>query len=151
MAAMTKKTIQQRIEVAAVAQPDTRYILRLYVTGTTPNSLHAMQNLRKLCDEHLKGRYELEVIDVYQQPQLARGEQIIAAPTLIKQLPPPLRKFVGDLSDTEHVLMGLDIQPTSQAAAGEADAADDRQVGKKGTRKSEEAERKSRAPARTKE
>ncbi|HTL28988.1 MAG TPA: circadian clock KaiB family protein [Tepidisphaeraceae bacterium] len=88
-----------------------RYVLRLYVTGSTPRSSKAIQNLRALCEEHLQGRYDLEVIDIYQQPVLARGEQIIAAPTLIKKLPAPLRKVVGDLSDSDRVLMGLDLQP----------------------------------------
>jgi circadian clock protein KaiB len=87
------------------------YVLRLYVTGSTARSSKAIQNIRALCEEHLQGRYELEVIDIYQQPVLARGEQIIAAPTLIKKLPAPLRKVVGDLSDSERVLMGLDLQP----------------------------------------
>jgi circadian clock protein KaiB len=88
-----------------------RYVLRLYVTGSTPRSSRAIQNIRSLCETHLWGRYDLEVIDIHQQPVLARGEQIIAAPTLIKQLPAPLRKMVGDLSDTDRVLMGLDLQP----------------------------------------
>jgi circadian clock protein KaiB len=87
------------------------YVLRLYVTGTTPRSLAAISNLRKLCEERLKGRYDLVVIDIYQQPILAQGEQIIAAPTLIKKLPFPLRKLVGDLSNENRVLMGLDLQP----------------------------------------
>jgi circadian clock protein KaiB len=88
-----------------------RYVLRLYVTGSTPRSSRAIQNIRSLCETHLWGRYDLEVIDIHQQPVLARGQQIIAAPTLIKQLPAPLRKMVGDLSDTQRVLMGLDLQP----------------------------------------
>jgi circadian clock protein KaiB len=88
-----------------------RYVLRLYVTGSTPRSSQAIQTIRALCEEHLQGRYELEVIDIYQQPVLARGEQIIAAPTLIRKLPAPLRKIVGNLSDSERVLMGLDLQP----------------------------------------
>jgi circadian clock protein KaiB len=88
-----------------------RYVLRHYVTGSTPRSSRAIQNIRSLCETHLRGRYDLEVIDIHQQPVLARGQQIIAAPTLIKQLPAPLRKMVGDLSDTQRVLMGLDLQP----------------------------------------
>ena len=87
------------------------YVLRLYITGTTARSSAAISNIRKFCDEHLAGRYELEVIDIYQQPTLAKGEQIIAAPALIKKLPFPLRKVVGDLSNEERVLMGLDIFP----------------------------------------
>lgn len=88
-----------------------KYLLRLYVAGTSPRSTRAIENMRKICDEHLKGRCVLEVIDVYQQPTLARGEQIIAAPTLVRKLPPPLRKFIGDLADTEKILIGLDIRP----------------------------------------
>jgi circadian clock protein KaiB len=87
------------------------YVLRLYVTGSTSRSLRAIDNLRRICEEHLKGRYDLEVVDVYQQPELAEGLQIIAAPTLIKQLPLPLRRMVGDLSDVERVLVGLDLRP----------------------------------------
>ena len=87
------------------------YVLRLYVAGLNRLSLRAIENLRKICEENLQGRYELEVIDIYQQPVLARGEQIIAAPTLIKQLPPPLRRFIGDLSQTEKILVGLDLRP----------------------------------------
>jgi circadian clock protein KaiB len=82
----------------------------LYVTGTTPASVRAVANIKSICEEHLKGRYELEVIDLYQQPVLAKGEQIIAAPTLIKKLPLPLRRIIGDMSDTERVLVGMDLQ-----------------------------------------
>lgn len=93
------------------AEGGEHYVLRLYVTGTTARSAAAITNIRKLCEEHLKGRYDLEVVDIYQQPVLAQGEQIIAAPTLIKKLPFPLRKVVGDLSNENRVLMGLDLQP----------------------------------------
>jgi circadian clock protein KaiB len=86
------------------------YVLRLYITGITPRSSTAIANLKRICEEHLKGRYNLEVIDIYQQPALAAGDQIIAVPTLIKQLPLPLRKMIGDMSDTEHVLLGLDLK-----------------------------------------
>jgi circadian clock protein KaiB len=86
------------------------YVLRLYVTGTTPNSLRAIENIRKICEEHLKGRYDLEIIDIYQQPIFARDGQIVAAPTLVKELPPPLRKFIGDMSQTEKILLGLDLR-----------------------------------------
>jgi circadian clock protein KaiB len=89
------------------------YILKLYVAGQTPRSLSAIANIKKICEEHLQGRYELEVIDLYQQPQLAQGDQIIALPTLIKKIPPPLRRIIGDLSDTERVLVGLDIKKKS--------------------------------------
>ena len=86
------------------------YCLRLYVTGATPKSQRAIENIRTICEEHLKGRYELEVIDIYQQPSLVKGDQIIAAPTLIKRLPAPLRRLVGDLSNKERVLLGLDLR-----------------------------------------
>lgn len=87
-----------------------KWHLRLYIAGTTPNSTRAILNLKKVCEDHLKGCYELEVIDLYQQPQLAEGEQIIAVPTLIKKLPPPLRRVIGDMSNAERVLVGLDLQ-----------------------------------------
>ena len=86
------------------------HILRLYVTGMTPQSVRAITNVKKICEEHLQGRYELEVVDLYQQPQLAAGEQILAAPTLIKKLPLPLRRIIGDMSRTERVLVGLDLR-----------------------------------------
>jgi len=86
-----------------------KYILRLYVTGSTPRSLKAVYNLRKICEEHLSNDYDLEVIDIYEHPNAAREEQIIAVPTLVKSLPRPLRKFVGDLSNTQKILVGLDI------------------------------------------
>ena len=88
---------------------DERYVLRLYVSGMTQRSMNAIQNIRKICDERLKDRCDLQVIDIYKQPVLAKGEQIIATPTLIKQLPPPLRKFIGDLTNTERILVGLDL------------------------------------------
>jgi circadian clock protein KaiB len=95
----------------ALAEADqTRYVLRLYVTGITPQSTRAIQNIKQICEEHLQGRYDLEVVDIYQKPALAKGEQIIAAPTLIKKLPLPLRRVIGDLSNTEKVLLGLDLR-----------------------------------------
>jgi circadian clock protein KaiB len=87
-----------------------QYVLRLYVSGLTPNSQRAIENVRKICEEHLKGRYQLEIIDIYQQPIFAKEGQIVAAPTLVKELPPPLRKFIGDLSNTEKILLGLDVR-----------------------------------------
>ena len=86
-----------------------KYILRLYVTGSSAGSLRAVYNLKKICEEHLPNEYDLEVIDIYENPAAAREEQIIAAPTLVKRLPRPLRKFVGDLSNTQKILVGLDI------------------------------------------
>jgi circadian clock protein KaiB len=85
------------------------YILRLYVTGSTPRSLKAISNLKRLCEEYLQGDYELQVIDMYKNPQAARDAQIVAAPTLIKRLPAPVRRFIGDLSDKQKLLVGLDI------------------------------------------
>jgi len=90
------------------------YILRLYIAGRTPRSVDAITNIKKICEEYLQGRYELEVIDLYQQPQLAQGEQIIAVPTLIKKLPLPLRRIIGDMSNTERVLVGLDLRKKEQ-------------------------------------
>ncbi len=87
------------------------YVLRLYVAGTTPNSVRAIENIKLICEEYLEGRYDLEVIDIYQQPVLAKGDQIIAVPTLIRKLPVPLRKFIGDMSATERILVGLDLRP----------------------------------------
>ena len=96
---------------AARRRPPARYVLRLYVTGTTQRSSAAIANVRRTCEEHLPDQYDLEVIDIYQQPALAKGDQIIAVPTLIKQLPAPIRRLIGDMSDTERVLMGLDLRP----------------------------------------
>jgi circadian clock protein KaiB len=87
-----------------------RYILRLYITGQTPRSVKSVENLRGLCEKHLKGRFDLEVIDIYQQPALAAEGQIIAAPTLIKTMPLPLRRLVGDFSDQNRVVLGLDLR-----------------------------------------
>jgi circadian clock protein KaiB len=86
------------------------YVLRLYVTGQTPRSLQSVENLQRLCEKHLPGRFSLEVIDIYQQPALAAEGQIIAAPTLIKAMPLPLRRLVGDFSDAERVVLGLDLK-----------------------------------------
>ena len=86
------------------------YILRLFVTGQTPRSLQSVENLKRLCEKYLKGHFTLEVVDIYQQPALAAEGQIIAAPTVIKLMPPPLRKLVGDFSDSERVVLGLDIK-----------------------------------------
>jgi circadian clock protein KaiB len=88
-----------------------RWNLRLYVAGQTPRSLTAFKNLKEICEEYLKGKYQIEVIDLMENPTLARGDQILAIPTLVRQLPQPIRKIIGDLSNTERVLVGLDIQP----------------------------------------
>jgi circadian clock protein KaiB len=101
----------EEFEDSLLSQPLTgKYILRLYIAGMTPNSQRAVENMKKICEEYLQNRYELEIIDIYQQPSLAEGEQIIAAPTLIKQLPLPLRRLIGDMSNTEKVLLGLDLK-----------------------------------------
>lgn len=87
------------------------YNLRLYVAGQTPKSLSAIANLKTICEEHLAGRYTVEVIDLIESPQLAAGDQILAVPTLVRRLPPPIKRVIGNLSDTERVLVGLDIVP----------------------------------------
>ena len=104
------------LEKAAAQQQAQRYVLRLYIAGLTPRSTLAIQNIRKICQKHLKGRFDLQVIDIYQQPILAEGEQIIAAPTLIKKLPLPLRRFIGDMSNTERILIGMDLRTADEKA-----------------------------------
>jgi circadian clock protein KaiB len=98
------------LEKAAADASRLHYLLRLFVTGMSPKSQEAIANVRALCEEHLKGRYELEVIDIYQHPLSASDNQILAAPTLIKKLPLPIRKFVGDMTKTERILAGLDLR-----------------------------------------
>jgi circadian clock protein KaiB len=109
-----KPETARRQQKPAKAKSD-KWILRLYVAGTTPQSVSAIANIKEICEEHLKGRYDLEVIDLYKNPGLAKGEQIIAAPTLIKKLPLPLRRLIGDLSRTERVLVGLDIMEVKKS------------------------------------
>ena len=111
MAMKRGKTDTEEFEKAAALQDRRKYVLRLYVTGMTSKSSRAIANVQKTCEKYLKGCYELEVIDIYQQPTLAKGEQIIATPTLIKKLPLPLRKLIGDMSDTERFLVGIDLKP----------------------------------------
>jgi circadian clock protein KaiB len=96
---------------AAKAQAKAHYVLKLYVAGVTPKSDAAIRSVTETCETHLKDQYTLEIIDIYQQPTLAKGEQIIAAPTLIKKLPLPLRKLIGDMANREKVLVGLDLRP----------------------------------------
>jgi circadian clock protein KaiB len=105
------KTSTEEFEKAVELQDHAKYVLRLYVTGMTPKSTKAIINVQGICEKYLGGTYELKVIDIYQQPKLAKGEQIIATPTLIKKLPLPLRKVIGDMSDTEKVLLGIDLRP----------------------------------------
>jgi circadian clock protein KaiB len=102
------------IEAMVEAHATAHYVLRLYVTGSTTRSARAISNIRKICEEHLEGRYDLEVVDISEHPTLAEGEQIIAAPTLIKKLPLPLRRFIGDMSQTERILLGLDLHDTAK-------------------------------------
>jgi len=114
---MTKKPTQTATEAIIAASREAKnqpYVLRLYVAGLTPRSQEAIRTVSAICDEQLEGRCDLEVIDLYQNPVLAKGEQIIAAPTLIKKLPLPLRKIIGNMSDKEKILVGLDLRPKGQ-------------------------------------
>ncbi len=115
MGASNKADVTAEFEAALNAPDARRYVLRLYVTGLTGRSLAAIESAKRLCEEELKGRYDLQVIDISKHPSLAAGEQIIAAPTLVKELPRPLRRLVGDLSDRERVLLGLDLRQGSSA------------------------------------
>jgi circadian clock protein KaiB len=101
---------KQRSRGKAPAKVTKEYELRLYVAGQTPRSLQALSNLKRICEEHLAGRYSVEVIDLLQKPQLAAGDQILAIPTLVKAIPKPARRIIGDLSNTEKVLVGLDVR-----------------------------------------
>jgi circadian clock protein KaiB len=110
---MTKKRSQTAMEALEAASRDAKnqqYVLRLYVTGFTLRSQEAIRNVTAICEENLAGRFDLQVIDIYQNPVLAKGEQIIAAPTLIKKLPLPLRKIIGNMADKDKVLVGLDLR-----------------------------------------
>jgi len=104
------KSSTKKFEKAVAGIGSGTYVLRLYIAGATPQSIKAITNLKRICEEHIARRYELEVINIYQQPALLEGERIIATPTLIKKLPLPLRKFIGDLANTEKILLGLDIR-----------------------------------------
>jgi circadian clock protein KaiB len=98
-------------EKAVKAREPKKYVLRLYVAGINTRSSSAIRTVTTLCEEHLKDHYELEIIDIYKQPNLAKGEQIIAAPTLVKKLPQPLRRIIGDMANKERILVGLDLKP----------------------------------------
>lgn len=111
------RTATRRYERSLKESREQKYVLRLYVAGATPASTRAIANLKAVCDERLKDRVELEVIDIFQRPELAEGEQIIAAPTLVKRLPLPLRKFIGDLSNLEGKLFGMDVCPAKGSLA----------------------------------
>jgi circadian clock protein KaiB len=104
------KSVINEFDISVKKFKNETYILKLYVTGITPQSILAIDNIKVICESHLKGRYSLEVIDLYKNPNLAKGEQIIAAPTLIKKLPLPLRRIIGNMSNTERVLVGLDLK-----------------------------------------
>ena len=110
MASTKLRTSTAEFEKAAAMNDPAKYVLRLYITGMTPKSARAIANVQELCEKYLEGAYELKVIDIYQQPKLAAGEQIIATPTLIKQLPLPFRKLIGDMSNTEKFLIGIDLK-----------------------------------------
>jgi circadian clock protein KaiB len=105
-----RKTAASELKAAAARAESAQYILKLYVAGATPRASLAIKNITDICQKHLAGRYKLEVIDIYQQPTLAKGEQIIAAPTLIKKLPLPLRRLIGSMADEKRVLVGLDLK-----------------------------------------
>ncbi len=110
---MPRKPIRNRakdFEKGLAKKKQQEYVLRLYVAGLTPAATRAILNIKEICEQHLAGQYDLQVIDIYQQPALAEGEQIVAVPTLVKQLPQPLRKFIGDLSDRDRLLFGLDLK-----------------------------------------
>jgi circadian clock protein KaiB len=114
------KSASQSIEQQSASTGDStaeRWVLRLYVAGQSPRSMTAFANLKKICEEHLHGRYTIEVIDLVQQPQLAAGDQIVAIPTLVRRLPEPLCKIVGDLSNTERALVGLQLRPAASRQA----------------------------------
>jgi circadian clock protein KaiB len=103
----------------SLEQTTAEYVLHLFITGATPNSTRAVRNIKEICELHLKGRYELLIIDIYQQPGLAKQEQILAAPTLIKKMPPPVRRLIGDLSERERVLVALGISSLSDSDLNE--------------------------------
>ena len=104
------KMSTDKLANAGAKQDRTKYILRLYITGMTPKSTRAIDNVQSLCEKYLEGFYELKIIDIYQHPKLAKDNQIIATPTLIKQFPLPIRRLIGDMSDTERCLVGIDLK-----------------------------------------
>jgi circadian clock protein KaiB len=109
-----KETQAKRKKTSKKQPQEDIWILKLYVAGQTSKSIAAFANLKKICDEHLAGRYRIEIVDLLKNPQLAKGDQIIAVPTLVRQLPPPVKKIIGDLANTERVLVGLDVVPAKQ-------------------------------------
>ena len=109
-AAKRKAGLAGKLEQPGSHSSQAKYVLRLYVSGSTLKSALAVENIKRICEQYLKNSYDLEVIDIYQQPNLARDEQIVAVPTLIKRLPPPVRRLIGDMSNQEKVLFGLDLR-----------------------------------------
>jgi circadian clock protein KaiB len=116
MATKKKRDLTARYQAAQQKTDEQAFVLKLYVTGATPTSTLAITNLKEVCEKRLQGRYQLEVIDIFLQPKLAEGEQIVAAPTLVKELPLPLRRFIGDLSGIEGKLLGLDLRSAGNFA-----------------------------------
>jgi circadian clock protein KaiB len=110
MKAASSRAVRPKVKTAKRKAVVTRFVMKLYVAGQSPKSVNAIANIKRICEENLQGRYQLDVIDLYQQPQLAAGEQIIAVPTLIRNLPSPLRRVIGDMSNTERVLVGLQLR-----------------------------------------
>jgi circadian clock protein KaiB len=108
-----KLTATESMEQVLAKQGSGKYVLKLYITGMTPRSQEALRNINKVFKENVDGNYELEVIDIYQQPTLAKGDQIIAVPTLVKKLPLPVRRLIGDLSQKDRIILGLDLKPKS--------------------------------------
>ncbi|HEY3278753.1 MAG TPA: circadian clock KaiB family protein [Syntrophorhabdaceae bacterium] len=117
---MKKVSRTEDFEKALKEAPRKKYVLRLYVAGASRKSSEAIAHIKKICEEHLKGLYELQVIDIYQQPVLAKGRQIIAVPTLVKELPVPLRRFIGSMADEERILVGLDLVPKREDLSSKA-------------------------------
>jgi circadian clock protein KaiB len=114
---MKKTDVQEKSKTKSKksAEPaEELFELKLYVAGQTPKSIAAFSNLKKICDEHLSGKYKIEIVDLLKNPQLAKGDQILAIPTLVKKLPEPVRKIIGDLSNTDRVLVGLDLHPIAE-------------------------------------
>lgn len=120
MATRTRTRLKKRLSARKTTPRPATWALRLYVAGQTPKSITAFTNLKEICEQHLRGRYSIEVVDLLLQPQLARGDQILAVPTLVRKLPEPVRKIIGDLSNTERVLVGLDLRPRGPSGTHDA-------------------------------
>ena len=124
--ATDKTSTTEVMEQALTHKSKEKYVLKLYITGMTPRSQQALHNIKKICQEYLGDNYDLEVIDIYQQPILAKGDQIIAVPTLVKKLPAPLRRLIGDLSQQDRILLGLDLKPKISAPPAYAEEQEQR-------------------------